>query len=158
MKFVKSKGLREQMMREGEKEKRLKEEERERRRRKIEDTTGEQRLRDSSLIEYNCPHCGFKAKASDKLALQFFYCKRCEEVQTQPTKKVVETITEKEYRGFWQWMLNKPAITKSSILAEVMPCSPQCFKCKRTDMMVPFDKEHCPVCGNLLERNVGSWF
>ena len=155
--MVNSEELRKQMIREAEEERRLKEEERERRKCKKDDFAGKL-SRDGSLIEYSCPHCSFKAKASNKLALQLFYCKRCGEVQTQPTKQVVETITEKEYRGFWQWLLNKPAITKRSIHAEIVPRSPQCFKCKRTDMMVPFDNKHCPACGNLLERNDDSWF
>ncbi len=156
MMMVSSEELRKQMIREAEEERRLKEEEREIRR-KNDDFTGKP-SGDSSLVGYSCPHCSFKAKASNKLALQLFYCKRCGEVQTQPIKQVVETVTEKEYRGFWQWLLNKPAITKRSIHAEIVPRSPQCFKCKRTDMMVPFDNKHCPACGNLLERNDDSWF
>ena len=104
-------------------------------------------------IEFSCPHCGFNIKVNNELGLQLFYCKRCQKVQTQPTKNVVETIIEKESRGFWQWLFHKPAITKRSIHADIVPYSPQCFKCKRTDMMVPFDQEHCPVCGHLLEQN-----
>lgn len=104
-------------------------------------------------VECSCPHCGFKTIVNNELVLQLFYCKHCKEVQTQPTKKVVEIVVEKENRGFWQWLFHKPAATKRSIHADMVPCSPQCYKCKRTDMMVPFDQEHCPICGNLLERH-----
>lgn len=109
-------------------------------------------------VECSCPHCGFKTIVNNELGLQLFYCKRCQKVQTQPTKNVVETIIEKESRGFWQWLFHKPAITKRSIHADIVPYSPQCFKCKHTDMMVPFDQEHCPVCGHLLEQQNDNLF
>ena len=124
----------------------------ERKRQKKEDTTG-RLLKVKDLTEYNCPHCGFTAKANEMLSLQFFYCKRCKEVQTQPTKQVVETIKEKEYRGFWQWLMHKPTGIKREVHADIVPCDPRCHKCNRSDMMVPFDQDHCPACGNLLERH-----
>lgn len=139
-----------QLMVEAEEERMRKAEERKKRKKK--DSTGEL-FGNKDHVEYSCPHCGFEAKVNETLALQLFYCKRCMEVQTQPTKKVVETVVEKENRGFWQWLFHKPTTTKRCIHADMVPCSPQCYKCKRTDMMVPFDQEHCPVCGNLLERH-----
>lgn len=110
----------------------------------------EERMRKA---EYSCPNCRFNAIVNNELGLQLFYCKRCKEVQTQPTKQVVETIKEKECRGFWQWLMHKPTGIKREIHADIVPCDPQCNKCKRSDMMMPFDQEHCPVCGNLLEQN-----
>ena len=104
-------------------------------------------------IEYSCPYCGFKAIMNGELNLQFFYCKRCQEVQIQPTKQVVETIKDKEYRGFWQWLFSKPATIKHEVHADIIAYQPVCHICKRSDMMVSFDQEHCPVCGNLLEQS-----
>ena len=63
---------------------------------------------------------------------------------------MVETIQEREHRGFWQWFLNKPVSVKRSIHAEIVDCKPQCRICKRDDMIVPYDGKHCPVCGNVI--------
>ena len=95
-------------------------------------------------VEYYCPHCGFEVKVNETLALQLFYCKRCREVQTQPTKQVVETVRDKERRGFWQ------STVRREVHADIIAYKPVCYSCKRSDMMVPFEKKHCPVCGAVL--------
>ena len=104
-------------------------------------------------IEFSCPHCGFNTKVNNRFNLQLFYCKRCQKVQNQPTKNVVETIIEKEHRGFWQWLFNMPSTIRRKVHADIIAYQPACHFCKHSDMMVPFDQEHCPVCGNLLERH-----
>ena len=90
--------LRKRLFMEAEEERKRKEEERmrkaeEQERRKKKNSTGEL-FGNKDHVEYSCSHCGFEAKVNEALALQLFYCKRCKEVQTQPTKKVVETVVE----------------------------------------------------------------
>ena len=109
------------------------------------------------VLKAHCPHCGFRVEKSIVSGLNYYYCKRCEELQPATTKEVVETVTEREYRDFWQWIRHKPASIKRTIHAEIVERKPQCHICKRSDMMVPFDQKHCPVCGNLMEREVNGW-
>ena len=109
------------------------------------------------IFKAHCPHCGFRVEKSIVSGLNYYYCKRCEELQPATTKEVVETVTEREYRDFWQWIRHKPASIKRTIHAEIVERKPQCHICKRSDMMVPFDQKHCPVCGNLMEREVNDW-
>ena len=142
MECGKTKGRREE-------ERKRKAEELERKRRKKKGLMGELFGNDDH-VEYYCPHCGFEVKVNETLALQLFYCKRCREVQTQPTKQVVEIVRDKERRGFWQWLFNKPSTVKREVHADIIAYKPVCYSCKRSDMMVPFEKKHCPVCGAVL--------
>ena len=144
-------------------EKLLKSEEEEERRRRA-----EERKRKKELLEKRkcpseewgpkqekviarCPQCGLHFSKVINSGMVYHYCKRCNELQPVTTKKVVETIQEREHRGFWQWFLNKPVSVKRSIHAEIVDCKPQCRICKRDDMIVPYDGKHCPVCGNEME-------
>lgn len=101
-------------------------------------------------LSVHCEHCGLHISKSIVRGLNYFYCKRCKELQTATTKEVLETVVEREYRGFWQWLWHKPATIKRTVYSEIVDCKPQCYICKRDDMIVPFDGLHCPVCGQVL--------
>lgn len=142
------------MMSEADEEHKRKAEERERVRLEKEERKG-RRYKESwgvyhEMFIASCPHCGLHISKTITSGLDYYYCKRCNELQIVTTKKVVETVVEREHRGFWQWFLHKPASIRRAVHAEIVDCKPTCHICKRTDMMVPFEKKHCPVCGAVL--------
>jgi RNA polymerase subunit RPABC4/transcription elongation factor Spt4 len=102
-------------------------------------------------VTANCSHCGLRFSKTISSGMTYYYCKRCKELQTATTKRIEETYTEREYKGFWQWLRHKPATIKRTVHAKIVDCKPTCHICKRDDMMVPYDGKHCPVCGNKLE-------
>lgn len=99
----------------------------------------------------HCTHCGLRFSKMMTTGMVYSYCKRCKELQTVTTKRIEETYTERECKGFWQWFRHKPVSVKRTVQAKIVDCKPTCHICKRDDMMMPYDGKHCPVCGNNLE-------
>ena len=127
----------------------------EERKRKVEQWTKRESQSDEWMgqerVIAHCTHCGLRLAKTISLGMTYYYCKRCKELQPATTKRVEETYEDREYRGFWQWFMHKPATIKRTIHAKIVDCKPMCHICKRDDMMVPYDMKHCPVCGNKLE-------